>query len=135
MASSEAYLKWQYKVSKSRCLVTRLIGLGISCLRMQVLTIWMLLQRLGVANRTASPDLSQKVEPLLLSFTLNPDWRNYLVERKYICILDTQYTGYSFNTVTLVVPFSGSKISYSIRTVSKATINSSAFEFVVSTQL
>ena len=29
--------------------------------------------RLGVASKTALPDLLQKVEPLLLSSTLNPD--------------------------------------------------------------
>jgi len=33
----------------------------------------MLSQGLGVANRTVSSDLLQKVEPLLSSFTLNPD--------------------------------------------------------------
>jgi len=39
--------------------------------KMQVLII--LSQRLGVANKIASPDLLQKVELLLLSFTLNSD--------------------------------------------------------------
>jgi len=48
-------------------------------------------------------------------------------------MLEIQYTGYSFDIVTLVVSFSESKISCSIRTVPEATINSSAFEFVVST--
>jgi len=43
--------------------------------------------------------------------------------------------GYNFDIATLVVPFSGFKISCSIRTVLEITINSGAFEFVVSTQL
>jgi len=102
------------------------------CLRMWVLTIWILPQILGVADRTL---LLQKVELLLLPFTLNPDWRICLVERKYICMLETQYTGHSFNIATWVVSFSGLKISCSIRTVLEATINNSAFEFAVSTQL
>ena len=73
MTSSEACPKWQYKVSKSRCLVARLIGLGILCLKMWVLTIWILLQRLDIANKIALPDLSQKVKMLLLPSTLNLD--------------------------------------------------------------
>jgi len=87
----------------------------------------MLPQRLEVANRIVSPNLSQKVELLLLPFTLNPDWRIYSVERRYICILETQYTGYSFDITTLAVPFSGSNILYSIKTVPEATIYSGAF--------
>jgi len=47
---------------------------------------------------------------------------------------ETQYTGHSFDIATLVVLFSGSKISYSIRIVLEATINSDTFEFTVSTQ-
>ena len=131
MISLEACLKQQCKVSKSRYLVIRFTRLRISCLRMQVLTIWMLSQRLGVADETVSLDLSWKVKPLLSPSTLK---RIYLVERRCICILGTQYTGYSFDTATLVISFSGSKISYSIRIVPEETINSSAFEFVVSTQ-
>ena len=50
-------------------------------------------------------------------------------------MLEIQYTGHNFNIVTWVVPFLELKISYSIRIVPKATINSSAFEFAVSTQL
>jgi len=93
----------------------------------------MLSQKLEVANKTVSLDLSQKVELLLLSSTLNLDWRIYLVERRYICISRTQYTSYSFDTATLVVSFSGSKILCSIRMVLETTINSYAFEFAVST--
>ena len=89
---------------------------------------------MGVANRTSSPDLSQKVELLLSSSTLNPDWRICLVERRCIYILEIQYTGYSFDTATLIVPFSGSNISCSIRIVPEATINSNAFKFAISTQ-
>jgi len=48
---------------------------------------------------------------------------------------ETQYTGHSFDIATSVVSFSESKISYLIRTVLEATINSSAFELVVLTQL
>ena len=90
-------------------------------------------QKLEVANRIALPNLSQKVEPLLLPFTLNPDWIICLVKRRYICMPMTWYTGYSFDTITLVVSFSRLKISYSIRTVPEVTINSSASEFVIST--
>ena len=57
------------------------------------------------------------------------------MERKHIYMLETQYTGHSFNTVTLVVLFLESKIINSITTVPEATINNDAFEFVVSTQL
>ena len=45
----------------------------------------------------------------------------------------TQYTGYIFDIATLVVHFSESKISCSIRTVPKTTINSDAFKFAIST--
>jgi len=45
----------------------------------------------------------------------------------------TQYTGHSIYIATLVVPFSGLNISCLSRTVLEATINSSAFEFAVST--
>jgi len=93
----------------------------------------MLPQRLGVADRTASQNLSQKVEPLLSLSTLNPNSRICPVERKCICIPVTQYTSYSFDITILVVPFLESKISCSIRTVPEATINSSAFEFAVLT--
>jgi len=86
----------------------------------------MLSQRLGVVNRIASSDLSWKVELLLLPSTLNPDWRIFSVERRYIYILGTQYTSYIFDIATLVVPFAGSKISCLIRTVSEVTINSGA---------
>ena len=67
-------------------LVVKPIGLKILYLRMQVLTIWILFQRLGVANKTILLELSQKVELFLLSSTLNSDWRIYLVERRYIYI-------------------------------------------------
>ena len=59
------------KVSKSRYLVIRLTELKILCLRMWVFTIWILLQRLGIADRVTSLDLLQKVELLLLPSTLN----------------------------------------------------------------
>ena len=133
MISLETCLKWQYKVSKSSYLVTRLTGLETSYLRMWVLTIWILSQRLGIADRTASLDLSQKVELLLLPSTLNLDWRICLVKKNHICILGIQYTSYSFDITTLIVPFSKSKILCSIKTVLEVTINSSAFEFAVST--
>jgi len=90
----------------------------------------MLSQKLGVANETVSLDLSWKVVSLLSPSTFK---RIYLVERRYIGILGTQYTGHSFDTATLVISFSGSKISCLIRIVPEETINSSAFEFVVST--
>ena len=38
-----------------------------------VLTTWMLPQRLGRAERTASPDESQKVEPSIVPSILDPD--------------------------------------------------------------
>ena len=90
----------------------------------------MLSQKLGVTNETASPDLSWKVVSLLSPSTFK---RIYLVERWCIGILGTQYTGHSFDTVTLVISFSESKISCSIRIVPEETININAFEFVVST--
>jgi len=90
----------------------------------------MLAQKLGVANETVSPDLSWKVVSLLSPSTFK---RIYLVERRCTGILEIQYTSYSFNTAILVISFSGSKISCPIRIVPEETINSSAFEFVVST--
>ena len=90
-------------------------------------------QRLEVANRTASQDLSQKVEPLLSPSTLNPDWRICPVERRHICMPEAQYNSHIFDIATWVVSFSRSKISYSIRTVLETTINSNIFEFVVLT--
>jgi len=50
-------------------------------------------------------------------------------------MLEIQYTGYSFDITTLVVPFSESKISCSIRMVSEAIINNGIFKFAFSTQL
>ena len=44
-----------------------------------------------------------------------------------------QYTGYSFDITTLVVSFSRSKISYSIRIILEMTINSGIFESTIST--
>ena len=102
---------------------------------MWVLTIWILPQKLEVANRVVLPDLLWKVKLILLPFTLNLDWRIYLIERRYILMLEIQYTSYNFNIVTLIVPFLELKILCSIRIVPKATINSNAFEFAVSTQL
>jgi len=49
-----------------------------------VLTIWMLPQRLGRAERTASLDESQKVEPSIMPSILNPDWSNYPVKRRHM---------------------------------------------------
>ena len=69
-----------------------------------------IIQRLRVADRIASPNLSQKVELLLLPFTLNLNWRICLVEKRCICMLGIQYTGYSFDIATLVVSFSELKI-------------------------
>jgi len=48
-------------------------------------------------------------------------------------MLEIQYTSSNLDIATLVVTFSGLKISYSIRTVLKVIINSSTFEFAVST--
>ena len=45
----------------SRYLITRLIELGILYLKIWGFTIWILPQRLEVANRIASPDLLWKV--------------------------------------------------------------------------
>jgi len=112
MNSLDTYHKWWYKISKSKCLVVKLIKLRTLYLRMQVLIIWVLPQKLGVANRTASLDLLQKVKLLLLLSTLNPDWRICLVERRYIYMLGIQYTGNSCNTATLVVSFSFLRIEY-----------------------
>ena len=132
MTLSDVCSKWWCKVSKSRYLI-RLIRLGTLYLRMWVLTIWILFQRLEVAKKIPLPDLSQKLEPLLLPSTFNIDWRICLIERRHICMLKTQYTSYSFNIATLVVSFSELKISYSIKTVSEATTNNSALKFIVST--
>ena len=68
-----------------------------------VLITWILPQRLGRAERTASPDESQKVEPSIVPSILNPDWNNCLVERKCIVIPGTQYTGHSLEIAVLVV--------------------------------
>ena len=84
--------KQQCKVSKSEYFVVKLIELEILCLRMRVLTIWILFQRLGVTDKTALLDLSWKIKLLLLSSTLNPDWRIYLVKRRYIYMLEIQYS-------------------------------------------
>ena len=102
---------------------------------MWVLIIWILFQRLEVAKRILSLDLSQKLEPLLLPSILNLDWKICLIERRYIYMPKIQYTSYSFNIATLVVSFSELKISYLIRTISKATINNSTLKFIVSTWL
>ena len=61
MTLSKVYPKWWYNISMSRCLITKLTELGILYLKICVLTIWILPQRLEVANRIASPDLSWKV--------------------------------------------------------------------------
>jgi len=74
---------------------------------------------LEVANRTVLPDLSQKVRPLFLSSALNPNCKICPVERRYIYILETQYTGYNFDKVTLVVSFLKSKILCLIKTMPK----------------
>jgi len=134
MTKSYICSKWWYKISKSRYLI-RLIRLEILCLRMWVLIIWILFQRLEVAKRILSLDLSQKLEPLLLPSILNLDWKICLIERRYIYMPKIQYTSYSFNIATLVVSFSELKISYLIRTMSKVTINNSTLKFIVSTWL
>jgi len=72
MTLLEVCPRQQCKVSKSKYLVVKLTKLETLCLRMWVLTIWILFQRLGVADKTASPDLSWKIKLLLFS-TLNPD--------------------------------------------------------------
>jgi len=94
----------------------------------------MLPQRLGRAERTASPDESQKVEPSIVPSILNPDWSNCPVERRRMIMLGTQYTGHSLETAVLVVLFLGSMISCSIRTVPTATIKRGALELAVSTR-
>jgi len=73
-----------------------------------------------------------KVELLLSPSTLNPDYKICLVKRRHVCMLVTQYTGHSFNIAIFLL---GLKISCSIRTVLEATVNNSAFEFAVLTQL
>jgi len=99
----------------------------------QVLTTWMLPQRLGRAERTVSPDKSQKVEPSIVPSMLNPDWSNCPVERKHMVMPGTQYTGHSLEITVLVVLLLGSMISCSIRTVPTATIKRGALELAVST--
>jgi len=49
-------------------LVTRLTGLGTLFLMIYVLTTWMLPQRLGRAERTASPDELQKVVSQIVTY-------------------------------------------------------------------
>jgi len=49
-------------------------------------------------------------------------------------MLKIQYTDYNFDTATLVVSFSGLKISCLIRIVLEAIINNNIFEFTVLTQ-
>jgi len=56
---------------KSRYLVIKLTKLETLYLRIWVLTVWVLFQRLEVANKIALPNLLQKVEVLLLLSTLN----------------------------------------------------------------
>jgi len=70
---------------------------------MWVLTIWILSQRLGVANRIASWDLEQKIKLLLLSSTLSQDWRIYLVKRRCIYMLETQYTSHNFDIIVMLL--------------------------------
>ena len=65
----------------------------------------MLSHRLGRAERIALPDESQKVEPSIVPFILNPDWSNCPVERKHMVIPGTQYTGHSLEIAFLVVLF------------------------------
>jgi len=55
------------------------------------------------------------------------------VERRYMVIPETQYTGHSLEIVVLVVLFLGSMISYSIRIVPTAAIKRGALELAVST--
>jgi len=98
-----------------------------------VLITWMLPQRLDRAKRIVSPDESQKVEPSIVPFILNSDWSSCSVERRYMVILGTQYTGHSLEIAVLVVLFLGSMISCSIRTVPTATIKRGALELAVST--
>jgi len=97
-----------------------------------VLTTWMLSHRLGRAERTASPDESQKVEPSIVPSILNPDWSNCPVERRRMVILGIQYTSYSLEIAVLVVLSLGSMISCSIRTVPTAIIKRDALELAVS---
>jgi len=101
-------------------------------LMIYVLTTWMLPQRLGRAERTASPDESRKVEPSIVPSILNPDWTNCPVKRRCMVIPGTQYTGHSLEITVLVVLSLGSMISCSIRTVLTATIKRGALESAVS---
>jgi len=61
MTLSKVYLKWRYNISMSKCLITRLTEFGILYLKIWVFIIWILSQRLEVANRIVLPDLSWKV--------------------------------------------------------------------------
>jgi len=99
-----------------------------------VLITWMPPQRLGRAERTVSPDESQKIELYIVSSILNLDWSNYLVEKRCIVMPGTQYTGHSLEIAVLVVLSLGSMISYFIRTVLTATMKRNALELAVSTQ-
>jgi len=94
----------------------------------------MLPQRLGRAERTVSPDKSQKVEPSIVFSILNPDWSSCPVERRHMVIPGTQYTGHSLEIAILVVLFLGSMILCSIRTVLTAIIKRGALELAVSTR-
>jgi len=97
-----------------------------------VLTTWMLPQRLGRAERTASPDESQKVEPSIVPSILNPDWSSCPVERRCMVMPRIQYTSHSLEITVLVVLSLGSMTSCSIRTVPTATIKRGALELAVS---
>ena len=92
----------------------------------------MLPHRLDKAERIASPDESQKVEPSIVPSILNPDWSSCPVERRHMVIPGTQYTGHSLEIAVLVILFLGSIISCSIRIVPTATIKRGALELAVS---
>ena len=72
------------------------------------------------------------IELSIMPSILNPDWSSCLVERRYMVILGTQYTGHSLEIVVLVILFLGSMILCSIRTVPTATIKRGALELAVS---
>ena len=101
-------------------------------LRIQVSTIWILLQRLGVADRIALQDLESRTTFIIFYFQFRLN--NLSSGKKYICIPETQFTSHSFDTATLVVSFLGLKISCLIRIMLELTINSDAFEFAVLTE-
>jgi len=65
-------------------------------------------------------------------YSQNGIWHQWT---KYICMPKTQYMSYNFDIATLIVFFSGSKILYLIKTVSKAIINNGVFKIAVLTQL